>query len=117
MIFKQSRDHQKLIRRPTGERALWQAVLGRQVMDVLGEHKMDKKRAMQWLFSKDPRYVRSRTAVCDMANVHWDSWRDQLLTFVKSIDGCGYVLVDGKNMGKRQVAKYIVKMLARSGND
>ena len=111
------REHHRYVKPPVGNKALWQAVLFRQIRDAFGIEKGYKRKAMVWLFSDASRYVDSRNKVSDWANIYWDSWSDQIKKTIKMMGGCDYILIDGERMNGREVAKYICKMLARSGND
>ena len=114
---RRDREHHRYVKPPTGELGLWQAVLGRQIRDAFGTSRGQKERAMIWLFSDSPAFVESRRIVCELANVNWDCWQGQLLGFIKSMNGCDYILLDGQKMNGRECAKYICKMIARAGND
>ena len=115
--IRRDREHHRYVSPPTGPIALWQAVLGRQIRDAFGTSRGQKERAIVWLFSDSPRFADSRNRVCDWANIYWDSWSDQVKKTVEMMEGCDYILIDGEKMNGREVAKYICKMIARSGND
>ena len=98
-----------------GERALWLAVLGRQIRDAFGTSRGLKRKAIAWLFSDT--HKENRNKVCDMANIYWDCWSGEIKGFIQGMKHCDYVLVDGRKMNGREIGKYICKMLARAAND
>jgi len=113
------RKHHEYVLPVTGERGLWQAVLGRAIKDCFPISRTrptikNKDGAMRWLFS--PLYEEDRNMVCDMAGIDFDSWSDELRSVIDYLDGKNHCdLLKDRMFAKKEVAHYITKMFARHG--
>ena len=103
------RKHHEFVLPVTGEQGLWQAVLSRQIRDCFIMEPGPRRKARVWLFSD--KYKADRDVVCDFAGVDFDCFRDDLFAFVNYMqDKKRY-----RDYSKREVGKYIAKMLMRHG--
>ncbi|KKL18825.1 hypothetical protein LCGC14_2471660 [marine sediment metagenome] len=124
--IKRDREHHSYVKPQAGDQALWLAVLCRAIRDLFSMVAVNKRNARAFLFTDygysdiDGHYHNfkwERQRLCDLANIEWSCWSDQIKGFTQGMKHCDYVLVDGYKMNGRECAKYISKMLARAAND